>query len=188
MVEQEFMRLLREYPDSLDARKRFIGLVNDFLYMQPLQANLVLTLYKMDIHKDIEKAVRLDNTFAYRFIKRLTDEHGVSRENAVKSVFIWCLCYGEKILGRPCEMDNTYEAFEMQNDEVLSFTDKLRNENYFDTKMFNEILSAIPKNGYNTFLSAVSKSGYEKSDTIYYGLIAAQMNNKFNKSLMKTGE
>ncbi|MCL1789226.1 MAG: hypothetical protein FWG33_02615 [Oscillospiraceae bacterium] len=175
MVEQEFIRLLKEYPDSLETRKRFIGLVNDFLYMQPLQANLVLTLYKMGIHKEIEKTSRLDNTFAYRFVKRLTDEHGISRENAARSVFIWCLCYGEKILEKLCEMDTEHDAFHYE--DALIFLEKLRDDKIFDSECLDRVFSTIPQSSYNDFLNSV----YTENKLVYYGIIAAKMNSKFKE-------
>jgi hypothetical protein len=179
MVEQEFIRLLREYPDSLEQRKRFIGLVNDFLYMQPLQANLILTLYKMDIHKEIEKVAQIDNVFAFRFIKRLTGEHGISKENAVQSVFMWCLCYGEKILDKPCEIDNSNNIFEVE--DVLTFLEQLRNDNHYDSERLERIFSTLPNNKLDDFLVSVSKV----NSVVYYGILAAELNPKFRRFFRK---
>jgi hypothetical protein len=173
MVEQEFIRLLKEYPDSLQMRKRFIGLVNDFLYMQPLQANLILTLFKMDIHTAIKDSDRIDNVFAYRFIRRLTNEHGISKENAVRSVFIWCLCYGEKILGKPCETDGNCEDFELE--EIFVFLEQLR-DNEYDSQRLERILSILPNNRVYGFLDEVAKV----NSVVYYGILAAELNPKFN--------
>ena len=124
----------------------------------------------MDIHKEIENAVEINNAFAFRFVKRLTDEHGISRENAVRSVFVWCLCYGEKILGKACNTDSSHDIFKFEDSfgtgsvldssthlEVLTFLEKLRVEGHFDEESLGRILLTIPKNSFGEFLSSVAK-------------------------------
>lgn len=104
MVEQDFMSLLRDYPNITNSKKKFAGLVKDMLPGQPLQANLLLTLHDIGIHAEIAAAASVTNAFAFRFVKRLVDEHGVSRVNADWAVSVWCVCYGNNILGKPCEI------------------------------------------------------------------------------------
>ena len=115
MVEREFVRLLKEYPESFGERRRFIGLVNDFLCKEPLQANLVLTLYKMGIHNDIQKASQLTNAFAHRFVQRLMNEHGVSDDNAIMAVILWCGCYGKCILKIPFDIAGADDLFDFDS-------------------------------------------------------------------------
>jgi hypothetical protein len=104
MVEQNFTSLLRDYPSIINEKKKFAGLVKDMLPGQPLQTNLLLTLYDIGIHTEIAAATAVTNTFAFRFVKQLVDEHGVSRINADWAVSVWCVCYGRNILGKPCEI------------------------------------------------------------------------------------
>ncbi|MDR1137431.1 MAG: leucine-rich repeat domain-containing protein [Synergistaceae bacterium] len=104
MTEQEFTLLLRDYRDALADKKRFAGLVKDLMPERPLQRNLLLTLHEMNIHAEIEKAAQVTNAFAFRFVKRLCDEYGVSRVHADWAVSSWCVCYGKNILKKPCEI------------------------------------------------------------------------------------
>ena len=100
MNEEGFMLLLTEHRESLDDRRMFAGLLKDLMPGMSLQTNLLVSLFDIDIHKEIEKASQMDNTFSYRFIKRLCDEYGVSRRNAEWAVSTWCSCYGESLLGK----------------------------------------------------------------------------------------
>ena len=104
MIEQDFTRILRDYPDLISDKKRFSGLVKDMLPDQPLQMNLLLMLFEMGIHNEIAGVSSVTNAFAYRFVKQLIDERGVSRANADWAVSVWCVCYGKDILHKPCEI------------------------------------------------------------------------------------
>jgi len=104
MVEQDFMNLLRDYPGIINEKKKFTGLIKDMLPGQPLQVNLLLSLFDIGIHTEIAAITSITNTFAFRFVKQLVDEHGVSRLNADWAVSIWCVCYGKNILSKPCEI------------------------------------------------------------------------------------
>ena len=71
---------------------------------QPLQANLLLALYDVGIHTEIAGTPNITNAFAFRFVKQLVDERGVSRMNADWAVSVWCVCYGKNILHKRCEV------------------------------------------------------------------------------------
>jgi len=102
MVDQTtvFTKLLAEYINALSDRKRFAGLVRDFMPGQFLQTNLLIMLYDINFHEEIEKTAQITKNFAYRFVKRLCDEYGVSESNANWAVELWCVCYGENILNK----------------------------------------------------------------------------------------
>ena len=104
MTQENFTKLLKEYGDRLDNKKAFNGLVKDFFMDEPLQANLIMALYDMNIQGEILTAASISNTFAFRFVKRLMDEHGTSRKNADWAVSTWCVCYGQEILHKLCEV------------------------------------------------------------------------------------
>lgn len=104
MVEQDFTNLLRDYPDLITDKMKFTGLVKDMLPGQPLQVNLLLALYEIGIHNEIAGVSTITNAFAFRFVKQLVDERGVSRMNADWAVSVWCVCYGKNILRKPCEV------------------------------------------------------------------------------------
>ena len=104
MFEKEFERLLTEYKDAVDDKQRFTGLVKDFFPDKQMQSNLILAAYNMGIVKDIQGASDIGSAFAFRYVKRLVDEIGISRVNADWAISVWCVCYGQKMLGKPCDI------------------------------------------------------------------------------------
>lgn len=82
MFEDSFADMLQRYPDAVHDRKRFFGLMKDLFSDQQMQVNLVNTAFDLGIVDELEKAGQINNTFAFRFLKRLLDEHGISRVNA----------------------------------------------------------------------------------------------------------
>ena len=104
LFEQDFEAMLRQYESSLNDKKRFTALVKDLFPDQAKNVNMLLMAYNMGIAQDIQSASRINNTFAFRYVKRLMDDFGLSRVNADWIISVWCSCYGEKVLGKPCEI------------------------------------------------------------------------------------
>lgn len=104
MFESEFERLLNSYRDAISIRSRFSGLVKDFFPGQQMQVNLILAAYDLGLAQEIETVKAINNAFAYRFVKRLVEEYGISRANADWVVSVWCVCYGQHILKKPCDI------------------------------------------------------------------------------------
>ena len=121
MFEVQFQQLLTEYIDALPNRSRFVGLVKDFFPGQQMKINLLVTAYDIGLCKAIETASSIDNVFAFRFVKRLMDEYGISRMNADWAVSIWCVCYGKNVLHKPCEI-------KIQGQKASSVTPAIENE------------------------------------------------------------
>ncbi len=104
MFETEFERLLNSYRDAVGIRSRFSGLVKDFFPGQQMQVNLILAAYDLGLAQELENVRAINNAFAYRFVKRLVEEYGISRANADWVVSVWCVCYGQHILKKPCDI------------------------------------------------------------------------------------
>lgn len=104
LFEQNFEAMLRKYESSLDDKKRFTALVKDLFPSQAKNVNLLLMAYNMGIAHDIQSVPRINNAFAFRYVKRLMDDYGLSRANADWIVSVWCSCYGEKVLGKTCDI------------------------------------------------------------------------------------
>lgn len=104
MFENDFEQLLCKYGDAIEIRSRFTGLVKDYFPEQQKQVNLILTAYDVGLPQAIREAKEIDNVFAYRYVKKLVDEYGISRINADWVVSIWCVCYGKKTLSKKCEI------------------------------------------------------------------------------------
>ena len=104
MFEDSFYDLLRQYPNAVENKKQFVGLMKDFFPGQQKQVNLISITYDLGIASDIAKAPEISNPFAFKFVKQLVDEYGVSRVNADWAVSVWCVCYGQQVLGKSCEI------------------------------------------------------------------------------------
>lgn len=104
MFESEFQQLLKLYQSSIGIRSRFLGLIKDFFPGQQMQVNLMISAYDLGIVKELDQAVEITNSFAFRFVKRLMDEYGISRKNADWAIAVWCVCYGRGLLCKPCEV------------------------------------------------------------------------------------
>ena len=104
IFEQDFEQMLRQYQTSVDEKKRFTALVKDLFPNQAKNVNLLLMAYNMGIAQDIQNASCINNTFAFRYVKQLVDDFGLSRANADWIVSVWCFCYGEKVLGKACDI------------------------------------------------------------------------------------
>lgn len=104
MFEKEFERLLGTYPDAVSDKRKFMGLLKDFFPDKQMQTNLINTVFSLGIVQDIQNVAVINNSFAYRFVKRMVDEFGVSRLNADWAVSVWCVCYGQNILRKRCEI------------------------------------------------------------------------------------
>ena len=102
--ETQFLKLLTNYPESIDNRKVFFGLLKDFFPQNPMQTSLITVLYDMEIVKAIKESDCLNVNFSYRFTKRLSDEKGIRQEVAQWAVSLWSISYGEKVLAIPCEL------------------------------------------------------------------------------------
>lgn len=104
LFEQDFEKMLRQYQSSINDKKRFSALIKDLFPENQKNVNLLLMVYNMGIVEEIEKVVRINNTFAFRFVKQLIDDFGLSRSNADWIVSVWCVCYGKQILGKECDI------------------------------------------------------------------------------------
>ena len=96
--------MLRQYENSIDDKRQFTALVKDIFPEETKNINLILMAYNMGIAQDIQKANLLNNTFAFRYVKQLMDDYGISRVNADWIVSVWCSCYGNKVLGKACDI------------------------------------------------------------------------------------
>lgn len=104
IFEQDFEEMLRQHRDSVDDKRKFTALMKDLFPAQDKNVNLVLMVYNLGIAQDIQKASHIGHAFAFRYVKQLVNDFGMSRVNADWIVSVWCSCYGAKILGKTCDI------------------------------------------------------------------------------------
>ena len=97
--------MLQQYPEAISDKKKFVGLMKDFFPEQQMQVNLINTAFELGIAEELKKTNHISNAFAFRFVKRLLDEYGVSRVNADWAISVWCVCYGKQALHKPCDIE-----------------------------------------------------------------------------------
>lgn len=103
-MQDSFAHLLSKHFECINNKQAFRGLVKDYFPGQQMQINLILAAYDLGLAQELENARAINNAFAYRFVKRLVEEYGISRANADWVVSVWCVCYGQHILKKPCEI------------------------------------------------------------------------------------
>ena len=104
MFEDDFYKMLRDYPQALTDKKMLTGLMRDLFAGQQMQINLMTTAYELGIAEKIANAAQITNALAFRFVKQLVEDYGVSRANADWAVSVWCVCYGQRLLHKPCDI------------------------------------------------------------------------------------
>ena len=104
MFENEFESMLRQYGEAIEDKKKFTGLIKDFFPDQAKTINLMLMAYDVGLVQQIQSAGKINNAFAFRFVKQLTEDYGLSRVNADWVVSVWCVCYGKNVLGKDCDI------------------------------------------------------------------------------------
>ena len=105
MFKDKFEQLLRNYTDVITDKKKFSGLLKDFFPDNQMQVNLINTVYALGIVQDINDTSTINNSFAFRYVKQLVDEYGISRLNADWAVSVWCVCYGKNVLHKQCDIE-----------------------------------------------------------------------------------
>jgi len=106
MNEQRFLQMLQRHRNALSSKLFFSGLLRDYFPQERLLVNLMVHLFEMGIRAEIDSAPEATKAFGYRFVKRLMDEYGVSRENADNVVGLFCKCYGKGVKKKPCDWDS----------------------------------------------------------------------------------
>lgn len=169
MFEQNFEAMLRQYLDAIDDKRKFTGLIKDFFPEQEKNINLLLMAYNLGIAQDIQNIEHITNTFAFKYVKQLTDKYGLSRANADWVVTVWCICYGEKVLGKANDIKlnakSTGPSIEEKQSGVVKYDDLFEFKKGGDAGEYS-----------------VSRFNGTKKDTIIFP-------NKYaNKSVVEIGE
>jgi hypothetical protein len=102
MIAAELTGILEQYSGAVQDKKRFVGLMKDLFPGQLRETNLLIALSDMGFPAEIATAEQITGALAYRFVKRLMDEYGVNQVYADWAVAMWCVCYGQNLLHKPC--------------------------------------------------------------------------------------
>ena len=102
--EKKLESMLQSYGDAIEDKKRFRSLIKDYFPQEQKTVNLILMAYDIGIAEGIQRAGKINQAFAYQYVKQLTADYGLSRKNADWIVSIWCVCYGQNVLGKTCDI------------------------------------------------------------------------------------
>ena len=89
---------------TLSDKKIFASYMKDLFPSERLLTNVLTSLLELGIIEDIRGSSELNAPFSYRYTKNLMDNYGYSEDNAGNAVFLWCVCYGEGVLGKECSL------------------------------------------------------------------------------------
>lgn len=59
LFEDNFIDMLQKYPDAVNDKKKFIGLLKDYFPEHQMQVNLISNLFAMGIAEDIQNTAFL---------------------------------------------------------------------------------------------------------------------------------
>lgn len=113
-MENKFKQMIIEYPDSISDKKLFLSYMKDLMPTEKLMTNVLGYLMELGIVIDIQNVDEIDAAFEYRYEQMLIDTYGVSRENAVRAIYIWAEYYGHQILGKDCSLVSEEEKSKLQ--------------------------------------------------------------------------
>ncbi len=94
-------RIIKDYPDALSDRRKLQALFLDFFPEDRLKRNLLMMVYDDGIVEEMAGMERLDSIAMHRFVKSVSQDYGISRENAADAVLSWA-----KALGVPSDEEN----------------------------------------------------------------------------------
>lgn len=104
MFRDDFTKMLKMYPKCVEDKKIFASYMKDLFPSERLLTNVLTSLLELGIIEDIRGSSELNAPFSYRYTKNLMDNYGYSEDNAGNAVFLWCICYGEGVLGKECSL------------------------------------------------------------------------------------
>jgi hypothetical protein len=119
MTKERFLTMLQRHSDALDSKQRFSSLLSDYCPQDTDMAGLLLLLYDMGIHTEIQKAERVTTDLAYQFANPLMEEHKADRQQAKTAVGLFCVCYGREALGKPCDLGKANRGGAGQSDDPM---------------------------------------------------------------------
>lgn len=117
MQTDEFLALLKHYPDCVLDERRFTAYVRDYFPKSQKECNLLIHLYHLGIVKALEATSQIDQTFFYRYKKNLMDSYGVVDTLASEFVKLWCVCYGQNILQKSYNVVEIEEGSEDNSED-----------------------------------------------------------------------
>lgn len=105
MFRDDFTRMLKTYPKCVEDKKVFTSYMKDLFPSEKLLTNVLSSLLELGIIEDIQNSSELNAPFSYKYTKNLMDNYGYSEEHAGNAVFLWCVCYGEGVIGKKCDLE-----------------------------------------------------------------------------------
>ena len=126
MHTDEFLKLLKHYPDCISDERRFTAYMRDLFPESPKECNLLINLYHLGIVKGLEAASQIDQSFCNRYKKNLMDSYGVVEILAEEAVRVWCVCYGQDILRKTCDASGFPSTLAEKTNDNVHYGEKLR--------------------------------------------------------------
>lgn len=115
MLKDEFVDLLKKYPDCLADERRFTAYMRDYFPKSQKECNILIDLYHLGIVEDLKLVPQIDQNFFYRYKKKIIDSYGIIDDLAEESVKLWCICYGKMILEKEYNVIENAADIEKKN-------------------------------------------------------------------------
>lgn len=132
MFADEFLNMLMKYPDCVTDERRFIAYMRDFFPKNQKECNILISLYRLGIVKELKNTDKIDQNFCYRYQKNLVDHYGVIEILAEEAVKLWCVCYGKNVLKKNCDAIGVGEDSHADNAAPIHYGEKIRTYVHYD--------------------------------------------------------
>lgn len=178
MFIDDFEKALKKYSDHTGNLKMFQALMADLFPHEKKWANLIVSLYKLQIVERIQKEKELNNAVFFAMKKTLIESYATSDVDASEAVRIWFVTYGERILKKPC-------SFIMDQIPEISLPDEL---GINKVKSFGDCVFKfnIPKvTRLDDYIEIISSLTFRVSDpsselALYKGIFIDRLGNRFS--------
>lgn len=96
---------MKKYPHAPGYKSRFPGLFREHVHGETRDLGLLLLAWKQGISEEVAAATNLNASFVHRFSRKMSSGTGTSREWCDWAVTMWCVCYGERVLHKNCDLE-----------------------------------------------------------------------------------
>ena len=94
-------RIIKDYPDALEDRKKLQALFSDFFPEDRRKRNTLLLVYDDGIVDELRAVSRFDHVLCNRLVKTVSQDYGIQAEHAREAVLAWAQALGLAVAESP---------------------------------------------------------------------------------------
>ncbi len=100
MKEQDFINLLRGYPECLFDERKFRAKLSNLFPRDVQMNNILVDLFHLGLPREIEELEIISDSLYYKYKKKVVKIYGTDQKLADDAILFWFVCYGKSVLNR----------------------------------------------------------------------------------------